>query len=464
MAVSAENIVTYVRGVLGDDPNAPKLPMEKYLEAIPRLASLANLPSGTPVLVRGDVDAKPGPKVGDGDIRLRSMKATLDFCRQHGWKTVIFGHVGREPEKSLAKVAARLGEIFGCHVCFIPDWLDPATTTIKDDVAKQIQAAAPGSVIMLENTRTYDIERVLWKAKPADLPKLADKLARLANEFAAKVAKVYIHEAFSAGSLDASSVVVPAGMDRVALGQYEAEQFDVQLRDCLAAQLVIFSGLKADKLDDMEAMIARGKIRLVISAGALSGSLRKAAAELDGKDVCLGVAEDPAHADKPYFVPRFRIEQAKKMLAEGRSKGIEFVLPVDFVIQDGSVATTLGPGDEQFDVGPASSKLFADTVTRFIEAHKSDRPAAVAFHNGVFGMFEDPRFEAGTKNFVPQLKRLKDAGIKVYIGGGEGGASLEKYGQPDWVTYVFTAGGTVLNALGSEPVPYLVALRLAGKK
>ncbi len=464
MAISAQNMVKFARGVLGDDPAAPTLPMEKYLEAIPRLSSLADLPSGTPVLVRGDVDAKPGAKLGEGDIRLRSMKGTLDFCRQHGWKTVIFGHVGREPEKSLSKVAARLGEILGCSVCFIGDWLDPASTTIKDEAAKTIQAAAPGSVIVLENTRKYDIERVLWKAKPADLPKLADNLAKLANEFAAKVAKVYVHEAFSAGSLDASSVIVPAAMDRVALGQYEGEQFDVQLRDCLNSQLVIFSGLKADKLDDMEAMIARGKIRMVISAGALSGSLRKAAAELDGKDVCLGVAEDPAHASKPYFVPRHRIEQAKKMLAEGRSKGIEFVLPVDFVIQDGSVVGNLGPGDEQFDVGPASGKLFADTVARFIENHKDDKSPAVAFHNGVFGMFEDPRFESGTKNFVPQLKRMKDAGIKVYIGGGEGGASLEKYGQADWVTYVFTAGGTVLNALGSEPVPYLAALMLAAKR
>ena len=466
MAITADKLVCFARGVLGDDPNVPKLPVEKYLEAIPRLQSLADLPSGTPVLIRGDVDAKPGEKVGDGDIRLRSMKGTLDYCRGKGWKIVIFGHVGREPEKSLSKVAARLGEILGCKVDFIADWLDPATTTIKDEVSKAIQAAAPGSVIMLENARKYDIERVLWKAKPADLPKLADKLAKLANEFATKVAKVYIHEAFSAGSLDASSVIVPAGMDRVALGEYEAEQFDVQLRDCLAAQLVIFSGLKADKLDDMEAMIARGKIRLVISAGALSGSLRKAAAELDGKDVCLGVAEDPSHADKPYFVPRFRIDQAKKMLAEGRAKGIEFVLPIDFVVQDGSIVTNLGPADEQFDVGPASNRLFADTVTRFIDQHKNlGAPGpAVAFHNGVFGMFEDPRFESGTKNFVPQLKRMKDAGLKVYIGGGEGGTSLERYGQPDWVTYVFTAGGTVLNALGSEPVPYLVALMLAGRK
>jgi len=464
MTLTADQIATFARGVLGDDPKVPKLPMEKYLDAIPRLSSLADLPSGTPVLIRGDVDAKPGAKVGDGDIRLRSMKGTLDFARQHRWKIVIFGHIGREPEKSLSKVRARLAEILGCDVGFIADWLDPATTTIKDEVAAAIKNAAPGSVLMLENTRKYDVERVLWKAKPADLPKLADRLAKLANELAAKVAKVYIHEAFSAGSLDASSVIVPAAMERVALGQYEGEQFDVQLRDCLAAQLVIFSGLKADKLDDMEAMINRGKIRMVISAGSLSASLKKASAELEGKDFNLGVAEDPAHADKPYFIPRNRIEQAKQMLIDGRAKGIEFILPVDFVLQDGQVSPEIGPGNQQFDVGPASSKLFADTVTRFIEAHKNDEPAAVAFHNGVFGMFEDPRFEAGTKNFVPQLKRMKDAGIKVYIGGGEGGTSLERYGQPDWVTYVFTAGGTVLNALGSEPVPYLVALMLAAKK
>ena len=62
------------------------------------------------------------------------------------------------------------------------------------------------------------------------------------------------------------------------------------------------------------------------------------------------------------------------------------------------------------------------------------------------------------------VKMMKDAGIKVYIGGGEGGTSLERYGQPDWVTYVFTAGGTVLNALGSEPVPYVVALKMAAGK
>ena len=135
MSITADKMAAWCRGILGDNPDVPKLTLEKYLAAIPRLDALAALPSGTPVLVRGDVDAKPGAKVGDGDIRLRSMKETLDYGRQKGWKQIVFGHVGREPEKSLAKVRDRLAEILGCEVTFIADWLDPATLTIKDEVA-----------------------------------------------------------------------------------------------------------------------------------------------------------------------------------------------------------------------------------------------------------------------------------------------------------------------------------------
>ena len=79
-------------------------------------------------------------------------------------------------------------------------------------------------------------------------------------------------------------------------------------------------------------------------------------------------------------------------------------------------------------------------------------------------MFEDPRFEEGTRRFVAQLKRMTDAGIEVYVGGGEGGTALERYGKSDWVTHCFTAGGTVLNALGANPVPYLQALQMAAQR
>ncbi|MBN2580484.1 MAG: phosphoglycerate kinase [Pirellulales bacterium] len=463
MPITPDAMLTWLRKVLGADPGCPKLSMEQYLEVIPRIDCLGKLPAGTPVLIRGDVDAKPGKTVGEGDIRLRSMKETLQFCRDKGWKTIVFGHIGRDPEKSLDKVAARLGEILGCKVPLIDDWYDPAANAVTDAAAKIVAEMPLGGVVVLQNTRKYDIERVLWKAKPDDLPKLADKLAKFANEMTAKIAKVYIHEAFSAGSLDSSSMVVPAAMEMVAVGKYEAEQFTGPLADCLGAQMVIFSGLKIDKLDDLQAMIDRGKIRTVLTAGSLAMALKKAALELDGKPFDLGLSEDPGHKDKPYYIPPQRIDQAKKMVSEGRAKGIAFVMPVDFVLQDGQVSETVGPGNQQFDVGPASSMLYEKTVGEFIAKHQNDKPPAVVFHNGVFGMFEDPRFEEGTRKFVAQLKRMKDAGVKIYVGGGEGGTALEKYGQPDWVTYCFTAGGTVLNALGSEPVPYLISLKLAAE-
>jgi len=464
MAVTNQAMETWLGRLMGAAPDSPKLPLKGFLEGIGKLESLADVPSGTPVLVRGDTDCKPGEKVGKGDIRLRSMAETLKYGQSKGWIQVIFGHIGRDPKGSLEKVRARLAEILGCEVGFVADWLDSQSATILDAVPQAIRNAKPGSVILLENARKYDLETVLWKAKPEGIPALAPKLAKLANEFAEKVARVYVHEAFSAGSLDSSSTVVPAAMDRVALGKYEAGEFWGPLMECLEAQLVVSSGLKIDKLDDLTAMIDRGKIRWVFTAGSLAVGLKKAAAELDGEQFCMGVAEDPAHSDKPYYIPRSRIEQAKSLIAEGRAKGMRFAMPVDFVLQDGRVSTTIGPADQQLDVGPATNEYFGQKIDEFLDEAKKQPGAAVAFHNGVFGMFEDPRFEGGTQRFIPQLKRMKEAGVKVYVGGGEGGKALEKYGKEDWVTHNFTAGGTVLNALGSEPVPYLVALWMATKK
>jgi phosphoglycerate kinase len=466
MAVTAAALAEWIRTLLGGNPTATSRSLEDYLAGIPRLDSLSDVPLGTPVLVRGDVDAKPGPKVGEGDIRLVSMVDTLKFGRERGWKQIVFGHIGRKPEGSLKAVAKRVGELVGTEVTLIDDWYDAESGKIKDHVTSKIAAAAPGSVLMLENTRKYAIERLLWDATLVDVEKLSKPLAELANQFAEKVARIYVNEALSAGSLDSSSTVVPAAMDRVALGSYVAKEFDGPMRRCLRTQLVIFSGLKTDKLDDLEAMIGRGTIRWVFTAGSLAMALKKAEAELAGRTFSLGLAEAAGHEDKPYYISRSRIDQAKKMLADGRAKGIEFVLPVDFVLQDGQPSDTIGPNDQQFDVGPKTSALFEQQVGKFLEQQKqaSGSGPAVVFHNGVFGMFEDPRFEEGTRRFIGQLKRMKDAGAEVYVGGGEGGTALERYGKPDWVTHTFTAGGTVLNALGSQPVPYLVALYMANRK
>ncbi len=311
MSVTPEELIPWCQTLVDPDQFQPAMPLEGYLQAIPRLSSLADVPRGTPVLVRGDVDAKPGPKIGEGDIRLRSMVPTLRYGRERGWKQVIFGHIGRKPEGSLKAVAARIGELLDVKTELVADWWDEASQTVSPAAAAAIRTAQPGSVLVLENTRRYKIERVLWDATVEDVARLAEPLARFANQLAENVARVYVNEALSAGSLDSSSTIVPAAMDRVALGEYVAQEFDGPMRRCLATELVIFSGLKADKLDDLEAMIARGTIRWVFTAGSLAMALKKAEALAEGRDFSLGVAEDPAHADKPYYIPTERIEQAR---------------------------------------------------------------------------------------------------------------------------------------------------------
>ena len=91
-------------------------------------------------------------------------------------------------------------------------------------------------------------------------------------------------------------------------------------------------------------------------------------------------------------------QQMKQLLNEAMDvEGLKGVLGR---IQDGSIRGQLRPTDQQFDIGPKTSELFEKEVGEFLELD-----GAVAFHNGVFGMFEDPRFEEGTRRFMKQLKK-----------------------------------------------------------
>ena len=147
---------------------------------------------------------------------------------------------------------------------------------------------------------------------------------------------------------------------------------------------------------------------------------------------------------------------------------MEIVLPVDFVLEDGRVSQTIPPGIAPRDVGPATSGLYARKLDLFLEHHRARQVAgrgpAVAFHNGVFGVFEEEQFARGTQAFLGQLRRLHDAGVRVYVGGGEGSTALSRFGDRPWVTHCFTAGTTLLKALGTEPIPFIKALYLAATR
>jgi phosphoglycerate kinase len=479
VSISVDRIQEWCARLIEKSPDFP--PLEDCLKKIPAVASLSQLPPGTRVLVRGDTDVVFDDKgEPDDDSRLRALVDTLKLGVERGWVQVLYGHRGRDPKLSLEPVASYLEKLLfeagvKCgKLTVIAGWMNDDTGEIQNAAVAAISKLPPGSIILLENTRQFKLEQSLWKAKPADLPGLAPKLAAYANGIRDKIARVHVNEGFAASNRDLSSTIVPVAMNHNALGSYIDGELRTHLQKTRLAELVIFSGMKMEKLDDLQAILNRGQVRVVIAAGLLALALKKADAGLAGRPFEMGVAKlpqlevDGVVKDNKIYVPPERIEQAKAMLTGARQKGVEFVLPIDFILGPGTASDTIPAAGAQFDVGPKTIALHAAKVDEFIRYHQqkvaSGKGPAVVFHNGVFGMFEKEQYAEGTRKFMDQLKKMTAAGLLVYVGGGEGGAALHRYGDQSWVTHCFTAGGTILKALGTEPIPYIKALYMAATK
>ena len=449
-ALSEEAVDVWCSRLL--DPAVICPSFEHCVNAIPSLDSLDDLRHGTRVLVRVDLNV---PIAADGTVsnesRLQSLLETLRFGREHGWIQILHGHIGVDGRDSLQPVAARVGALLGCGVQLLEHWMNEETGEIEAATGEQIGRRAPGDVVMLENARRSDLETCLWRPRPASLTPLVPHLARYARSVRERLATVHVNEAFAASNADLSSALVPLAMDRVALGRHVAKELRGPVRAARSAEIVVFSGAKFNKLDDLEGIVRRGQVRLVIAGGLLALPLLQAEAESAGRSFELGRAEE---------VPPGRREQAQRLLGDLRRRGMELLLPIDFVLEDGSVVERIPAGRAQRDVGPKTLALFARRLEHFAE----ERPGMILFHNGVLGQFERPEFETGTRNFLSTLQRLHDAGARIYVGGGEGGTALERLGDPAKVTHCFTAGTTILKALGASPIPYVWALYQAATR
>jgi phosphoglycerate kinase len=479
VSISVERIQEWCAKLIEKSPDFP--PLEECLKQIPAVASLSHLPAGTRVLVRGDTDVVFDEKgQPDEDARLRALVETLKLGVERGWVQVLYGHRGRDPQLSLEPVAGYLEKLLtaagvNCgKLTVITDWMNDETGEILEAAGSAVAKLPAGSIVLLENTRKYKLEQSLWKAKPADLAGLAPKLAAYANGMREKIGRVHVNEGFAASNRDLSSTVVPVAMNENALGTYIDGEMRTHLQRTRLAELVVFSGMKMEKLDDLQAILNRGQVRVVIAAGLLALALKKADADLANRPFEMGVAKlqkveiDGVQKENKIYVPPERISQAKAMLTGARQNGVEFVLPIDFILGSGAASETIPADGAQFDVGPKTIALHTAKVDEFIVYHQkklaSGKGPAVAFHNGVFGMFEKEQYAHGTRLFMDQLKKMTAAGLLVYVGGGEGGAALHRYGDESWVTHCFTAGGTILKALGTEPIPYIKALYLAAAK
>ncbi len=372
-------------------------------------------------LVRVDfnVPMKDG-RVAD-DTRIRAVLPTLDYLRQHGARVVLVSHLGRpdgkvNPKYTLQPVADRLGELLGSPCPFGPD-------CVGQPAASAVRAIGPGEVVLLENVRFHPEEEANDPAFGAELAKLGDAFVNDAFGTA--------HRAHASTEGVAHHLPAVAGM----LMEKEIVTMGNALEDPRRPFVAIVGGAKvSSKLAVLENLIDRVD-RLLIGGGMANTFLAAR-----GNEVGRSLLE----AD---LVPT-----ARELLARGG----KISLPSDVI-----VTTDLKSPDAPTRVAGAQSvaaeDIIADIGSETVAAFRAEiARAGTVLWNGPMGIFEDPRFAAGT---VAIARAMADSSAITIVGGGESVQAVEQAGVADRLTHVSTGGGASLEFIEGKVLPGVAALR-----
>ncbi|MEW5772681.1 MAG: phosphoglycerate kinase [Thermodesulfobacteriota bacterium] len=380
--------------------------------------------AGKKLLVRVDfnVPLKDG-KITD-DNRIRASLPTIEYGLKNGAALILCSHLGKpktgpDPKLSLAPCAARLSELIGRPVRMAPAVVGP-------EVEKLAAALKPGEILMLENLR---FEAGETKGDEA----LGRALAALGD--------IYVGDAFGTAHRAHASIVAAAraakarcaGMLLIKEWQYLGEK----LADPARPFAAISGGAKvSSKLGILNNLL--DKVDILVVVGAMANTFLLA----QGRGVGTSLAEPEL------------VEEAKKVMAAAKTKNVNLVLPVDFVLgssleggAEGVVAADAIPGDKMvLDVGPRSLEAFAAALA----------PAKTVVWNGPAGAFENPAFAAGSVGLAKVVAGLDAVTI---AGGGDTGAQLAAAGMADKVSFISTGGGAFLELLEGKDMPGFTALK-----
>ena len=376
--------------------------------------------TGKKVLVRVDfnVPIKEG-KIKD-DTRITAALPTIQYLLEHGAAVILMSHLGRpkgQPnlEFSLRPVAEHLAKLVAAPVKFAED--------CRGEIAKAAaRALKPGEVLVLENTRFYAEEEKNDPQMAADLASLAD---------------LYVNDAFGTAHRAHASTYGVAELLPSAAG-FLMEKEIKYLGDAIASPVrpfvAILGGAKiSDKIGVIENLLKKAD-KILIGGGMANTFLKALGYEM---------ADSLVEADA--------VETAKTLL--GKSEG-KLILPVDMVLGDAFDAEakmeTLPVGDvpagwRVLDIGPKTVEVFGEAIA----------DAGTIVWNGPMGVFEFPRFAAGT--FAVAHKVAESSAVSI-IGGGDSVSAINQSGLSSQITHISTGGGASLEMLEGIELPGLAIL------
>jgi phosphoglycerate kinase len=368
---------------------------------VPTLEDLGDV-DGRRVLLRADfnVPVRDGEVVDD--FRIRAALPTIEWLTSRGAVVTACSHLGRPKGTPDPKYS-----------------IEP--------VRRVLSALAPG-VDLLENLR-YD------PGEEGNDDAFVRKLVEGQD--------LYVNDAFGASHRAHASIVGPPRHLPSAAGRLLQREVEVLLplrTDPARPFVVILGGAKvSDKL------------------GVIAALLRVADRLLIGGGMCFTFLKAQGHAIGDSLVEVDMVDTCRQLL---EAEGDRLLLPSDI--------TALGPGGEigepaaggevrqvgadvpdgwkGVDIGPGSAAEFGDVIA----------DARTVFWNGPMGVFEDPRFEAGTRAVAEAMAEARGFTI---VGGGDSAAALDQFGLAGDIDHVSTGGGASLELLELGDLPGLEALR-----
>ena len=380
------------------------IPGIKSPTTLPLLEDMGDL-RGKRVMVRAslNVPVKDGRVVDD--YRLRAVLPIIEYLRAAGARTILVGHIGRDPKLSLRPVCEELNK----HVpaMFISD--------VVGDMAKEAaNAIKDGEVLMLENLRSHPGERGNTDAFARELAAFAD---------------VYVNDAFAVcHRAHASIVSVPRHLPHFAGPQLTREV--KELARALTPKAPSIFILGGDKFQTKKPLIE--KFLTIYDTLFIGGAIANDFFNAMGYSV--GVSE------------------SSKILPEitGLVGKPNILRPVDvYAYKDGKARVTTVDAVESAEyiaeIGPETLELLEGHIAR----------ARDVLWNGPLGDI-GLGYGKGTEGAA---KAIAASQAESIIGGGDTVAAIARLDLEDKFTFISTGGGAMLQFLANETLPGIEALQ-----